>query len=44
MTLAPVSNWKSNLSIFKKEVEVPDVLKGKLSDDNLNLHSGFYGE
>jgi hypothetical protein len=42
MTLAPVSNWKSNLSIFKKEVEVPDVLKGKLSDDNLNLHSGFY--
>ncbi len=44
MSLAPISNWKSNLSVFKTNVEVPEILKGKLSEESVNLHTGFYSK
>jgi len=40
--LSLVKNWLSNVSILKEKVEIPDMLKGKVSEDNLNFHSGFY--
>lgn len=40
--LAFGSNWKSNASIFRKKVDVPESLKGKLSKDTWKFHSGFH--
>ncbi len=42
--LAFSSNWRSNASIFFRKVELPDILKGKLSDDDgtWKFHSGFH--
>ena len=42
--LSLVKNWLSNVSILKEKVEIPDMLKGKISEDTLNFHSGFYSE
>jgi len=40
--LAFGSNWRSNASINHKEVEIPEVLKGKIDGDELKFHTGFH--
>jgi len=39
-----VSNWGSNASINHKEVEIPEVLKGKVDGDQLKFHTGFHSK
>lgn len=42
--LAFGSNWGSNVSINHKEVEIPEVLKGKVDGDQLKFHTGFHSK
>jgi len=42
--LAFGSNWRSNASINHKEVEIPEVLKGKIDGDELKFHTGFHSK
>mmetsp|Transcript_10271 Transcript_10271/g.12997 ORF Transcript_10271/g.12997 Transcript_10271/m.12997 type:complete len:424 (-) Transcript_10271:815-2086(-) len=40
--LAFFSNWITNASVARKDVEVPEVLKGKIDAEKLKLHTGFH--
>jgi len=40
--LAPESDWKANLNVLKKLVEVPKLLRGKVYRNRLTFHSGFH--
>lgn len=40
--LAFGNNWKSNASIAKKRVDLPQTLQGKVDLKRLRFHSGFY--
>jgi hypothetical protein len=38
------SDWFANFSIIKKKGKMPDCLKDKLGDTDLELYTGFYGK
>lgn len=40
--LAFSSNWMTNITVTKKTVEVPQMLKGKVDKDKLKFHKGFH--
>ena len=42
--LAFGNNWKSNASIAKKRVDLPQTLQGKVDLKRLRFHSGFYSK